>query len=62
MGCGFTRQQGECHELLALQNGLNFNSDQESISKGMAIASQVNATDINAAIQLIGLSTDAITI
>lgn len=46
----------------ALQNGLNFNSDQESISKGMAIASQVNATDINAAIQLIGLSTDAITI
>lgn len=40
----------------AVDNGLNYNSAEDSISKGMAIAVAVTATDTNAAIQLIGIA------
>lgn len=42
--------------LFSVQQGLNYNTPQESISKGMAIAAAVTPTDINAATLLIGLS------
>jgi cyclophilin family peptidyl-prolyl cis-trans isomerase len=40
----------------AIQQGLNFNSDSESISQGMAIAAKVTSTDIAAAKALIGVT------
>ncbi|OWW21958.1 hypothetical protein AYR66_23165 [Noviherbaspirillum denitrificans] len=39
----------------AVDNGLNYNTAEDSISKGMAIAAAISATDTGAAIQLIGL-------
>jgi hypothetical protein len=38
----------------AVDQGLNFNTSEESISKGMAISSAITATDTSAAITLIG--------
>lgn len=40
----------------AVQQGLNFNTPEDSIVKGMAIAAAVSATDISAALKLIGVS------
>lgn len=40
----------------AIQNGLNYNTETDSISMGMAIASAVTPTDYQAALKLIGLS------
>ncbi len=40
----------------AVDNGLNYNTAEDSISKGMAIAAAITATDTSAAIQLIGVS------
>lgn len=39
----------------AIDRGLNYNTAEDSISKGMQIAAAVTATDVNAAIQLIGV-------
>ncbi|WMW79790.1 DUF4214 domain-containing protein [Undibacterium cyanobacteriorum] len=39
----------------ALQNGINYLSPEDSISKGMSIAAAVTPTDTSAAMQLIGL-------
>lgn len=41
----------------AVDNGLNYNTPEDSISKGMAIASAITATDTQSAIQLIGIQT-----
>lgn len=40
----------------AVDNGLNYNTAEDSISKGMAIAAAITATDTSAAIQLIGVA------
>ncbi|TXI96332.1 MAG: DUF4214 domain-containing protein [Burkholderiaceae bacterium] len=40
----------------SVQNGLNFNSDAESITNGMAIAAAITSTDVSAALKLIGIS------
>lgn len=40
----------------AVQQGLNFNTPEDSIVKGMAIAAAVTATDTSAALKLIGVS------
>ena len=36
--------------------GLNYNTPEESITKGMAIASAITATDTSAAVTLIGVT------
>ncbi|MBI1835557.1 MAG: DUF4214 domain-containing protein [Burkholderiales bacterium] len=40
----------------AVQLGLNYNSPEESISKGMAIALEITPTSISKAIELIGIN------
>lgn len=40
----------------SIQQGLNFNTPEDSIVKGMAIAAAVTATDTSAALKLIGVS------
>ena len=40
----------------ALQQGLNYLSNEDSISKGMAIAAAVTPTDTSAALNLIGVN------
>lgn len=40
----------------AVQQGLNYNTDADSIAKGMAIAAAVTSTDTSAALKLIGVS------
>nr|WP_246464222.1 DUF4214 domain-containing protein [Undibacterium seohonense] len=44
--------------IFAVDAGLNYNSPEQSITQGMAIAKAVSPTDINAAIALIGLAPD----
>ena len=46
----------EVANYFAVDNGLNYNTAEDSISKGMAIAAAITATDTNAAIQLIGVA------
>lgn len=46
----------------AVNAGLNYNTPEESISHGMAIAKAVTPTDISAAITLIGLAPDQLTL
>jgi serralysin len=41
---------------VAVDWGINFNTPEESISKGMAIAAAVTATDYQAALKLVGIN------
>ncbi|MFZ6799883.1 DUF4214 domain-containing protein [Undibacterium sp. Di24W] len=43
-------------KFFAIEQGINYNTPEESYSKGVAIAAAVTATDIQAAIKLIGVS------
>jgi serralysin len=46
----------EVGKLFAVDMGLTFNTSEESISRGMEIAAAVTPTDIDAAVQLIGVA------
>jgi hypothetical protein len=48
--------------IFAVDAGLNYNSPEQSITQGMAIAKAVSPTDINAAIALIGLAPDQLSL
>lgn len=48
------------HEL-AVKHGLNFNSPEESISRGISIAKAITPTDMSSALTLVGVDLSAIT-